>query len=294
MRFRAFPLLFIPVLALAQSSPWEYQQEEAARFFAGLNSIQTEGWGPINARVLKVQEQLIEFGDGKVFKVVPAQTNTWGQAHANGWILFDISSAAADQPIMAFRLAHEWGHEALGHAANIYHPTGRAWEFKRSPTQHEDEADEFAGRFLAKYNYDLDTVVAHLKRVPQAHGDVSHSTGKQRAETVARAYRELDSSAGRDDDATRDPADCRDECRDTRDTCFDDAMAEFETEASEGLANCTAVGCPCDGLIGISFMRCRQACNDCLERAKLKSLSLGQRGNKKCNDAWLRCKADCD
>lgn len=173
--------------AQRRMTPWEYQQQETARYFRGLASVQTQGWGPINARVLAVEQQLIDYS-GKVFRVVPGQSFQWGQAHAGGWIILDISSASAEKPILAFRLAHEWGHEALGHQPNIYQPSGSPWRFRATPTADEDAADEYAGKFLATYHYDLDSVTSYLRSLPAMPGDFQHSDGPRRARIVETAY----------------------------------------------------------------------------------------------------------
>ena len=166
----------------AQAQLQNQLNEENQAAMAGTIEIQTHGWGRISARVNRVIAQL-ESWSGEQFTVVPTQTFNWGQAHANGIIYFDVSSAMQSDSVLAFRLAHEWGHEALGHQPNIYNPMGRA-RMIMSPTQDEDEADVYAGKFLCSNGYDVDEVEANLRRYPAITGD-SHSSGAQRAQNVA-------------------------------------------------------------------------------------------------------------
>ena len=58
--------------------------------------------------------------------------------------------------------AHEWGHQALGHQANIYNPYGSTWKIRTSATQTEDEADVYAGKFLATYNYNVKNNIHYI------------------------------------------------------------------------------------------------------------------------------------
>jgi hypothetical protein len=96
--------------------------------------------------------------------VVPAQTGHWGLSNPNGIIMFDLSSTVQDINVTAFRLAHEWGHEAI-------------------PTSDEDAADRYAGEFLCSAGYDVEPVKAELRRYPGIAGD-PHSPGATRAEIV--------------------------------------------------------------------------------------------------------------
>lgn len=167
-------------------SEWQYNQKEAASYFSGLENVQLSGWGGLENKVDPVIAQLVEYS-GESYKVIGVQTNQWGLAYAGGYILFDISSAASSKPILAFRLAHEWGHQVLGHQPNLYHPDGGGWKYRVNSAATEDAADNYAGHFLAKYGYSLDEVVAELNSMPVSN-DKSHSDGKSRAKTVANAY----------------------------------------------------------------------------------------------------------
>jgi hypothetical protein len=60
--------------------------------------------------------------------------------------------------------------------------------FRASPTADEDAADAYAGRFLARYGYSLQSVVQYLQSLPYSPGDFQHSDGPDRARTVADAY----------------------------------------------------------------------------------------------------------
>ncbi len=181
----------ILVILLSQSSlaqeSWEWQQEEVSRYFSGLNEIRMQGWGRLNYKVNSVVEQLIS-DTNEVYRVVPGQTFSIGQAHMGGWIILDISTATKNQDILAFWLAHEWAHQHLGHQANIYNPQGNIWKYRKTPTADEDAADHWAGGFLARSGYPIQNILNHLNDLPVAHGDYAHSNGDRRARIVAKAY----------------------------------------------------------------------------------------------------------
>lgn len=167
-------------------TPWQFNQAETELFFKGAASIQTQGWGPTNAKVQTVVKQLVAYS-GDSWKVVPGQTFQWGQAHVGGWIILDISSASASDDILAFRLSHEWGHESLGHTST-YNQMMAAWKFKMNPTGDEDAADVYAARFMATYNYDIEDAHDQLRSMPPSPPWDTHSTGIVRARRVRKAY----------------------------------------------------------------------------------------------------------
>ena len=121
------------------------------------------------------------------YPIIFGQIFNWGQAHNGGLIIIDYSTIQKDKNILAFVFAHEWGHQALGHQANIYHPSGSTWRYRSSPTESEDEADVYAGKFLANYGYNLNIVYNYLYSLPETD-DHTHSSGKDRAELVKSGY----------------------------------------------------------------------------------------------------------
>lgn len=180
-------LALLYAAATAAMEPWEYQQQEAQQYFNGLAQIQYSGWGPTNYKVQKIIAELVQFS-GESYRVIPGQTFQWGQAHADGWIILDISTATGPNDLLAFKLAHEWGHQALGHQPSIYHPAGSAWRFKMNPTDDEDDADRYAGRFLRASGHPLAPVVAYLRALPPTPPGDTHSSGSRRAELVTEGY----------------------------------------------------------------------------------------------------------
>jgi hypothetical protein len=208
-RFAALGAVFLifsagTVVAQQRMTPWQYNAKEAQNAFAGFRSIQASGWGPLNARVLHVQSQLVEYSH-QVYRVIPAQNFDWGSAHAGGWILLDISSATASDEVLAFRLAHEWGHQALGQQPNFFHPMGRGWAFQSNSTQDEDDADTYAGKFLATYHYALEPVLRELRSMPASPAGDSHSDGAMRARIVERAFDSVAGGSGQQSDPEPDP-----------------------------------------------------------------------------------------
>lgn len=133
-----------------------------------------------------VYQKLAEYS-GMNFPVVFNQTFHWGEAHYGGLIILDYSTINKNEDVLAFMFAHEWAHQALGHQPNLYKPNGSYWRVKTSSTQYEDEADFYAGQFLRQYNYDVDAVVSYLRSLPDFEGK-EHSSGKERANTVLKAY----------------------------------------------------------------------------------------------------------
>jgi hypothetical protein len=116
-------------------------------------------------RTYEIYKQLVEYS-GMDYPIVFGQTFNWGQAHNGGLIIIDYSTINKNSHILAFVFAHEWGHQALGHQANIYHPSGSSWRYRSSSTQSEDQADIYSGKFLATYGYDLNTVYTIYPHFP--------------------------------------------------------------------------------------------------------------------------------
>lgn len=133
-----------------------------------------------------IYRQLVDYS-GMQFTYVLGQTYQWGQAHVGGVIVLDRSSAVKPKDILAFMMAHEWGHEALGHEPNLYHPYGQPWGFRALGRSEEDAADAYAGQFLAKRDYDVCAVTRFLKSTPKSPTGDTHSDGPERAENIAEA-----------------------------------------------------------------------------------------------------------
>lgn len=187
-------------------TPWQWQQEEVARYFAGMTAIQLRGWGELAQKVNPIIFELVQYS-GMAFRVVPAQTFNIGQAHVGGWILLDLSTATRPRDELAFWLAHEWGHEALGHQPNFYLPAGNPWRIRMTPTADEDAADQWAGAFVCAAGYDIGAVTAALRRLPRVHADQAHSNGEERARYALAGYAAAGCSAsgGGDGQVTAGP-----------------------------------------------------------------------------------------
>src|SRR5262245_2524438 len=96
----------------------------------------------INQRVYAIWTQLVR-STGQMFPVVPAQQNTLGQALANGVILLDLSVAGdAEEAVTAFWLAHEWGHQVMGHPRLTITRVGQ-FITALGGTSAEDDADRW-------------------------------------------------------------------------------------------------------------------------------------------------------
>jgi len=178
-------LLTLAVLtsdALAQrQSMTEYQLRELRDAVKGIVLSQEQ-----SSNLWEIYRQLNEYS-GELFPIVLGQTFQWGQAHAGGVIIFDRSIAAKPKDVAAFVMAHEYGHQVLGHQPNFYKPFGSVWRFRPSATSDEDAADAWAGEFLARYDYDICAVAKFLERTPRSPNSDTHSDGPERAQNVKSA-----------------------------------------------------------------------------------------------------------
>src|SRR5207344_3342182 len=124
---------------------------------------------------------------GMNYQFLLGQTFQWGQAHAGGIIILDRSITVKQKDVIAFVMAHEWGHEALGHQPNLYHPMGSPWRLRTLPTSDEDAADEYSAEFLQKNDFDVCAVARFLRNTPRTYPGDSHSDGVDRAQHVMEA-----------------------------------------------------------------------------------------------------------
>lgn len=124
----------------------------------------------------------------QAYPVVPTQEFTIGQALPNGVVLLDLSIAGdPDVEVTAFWLAHEYGHQVLGHPSLLVTPMGQ-YVAAVAGTYHEDAADEWAAEFLDAAGYSVEPVLSFLCAMPGGGYGDSHSDGPTRASNVAAAY----------------------------------------------------------------------------------------------------------
>ncbi len=152
-------------------------------YFGELARLDLE-WSPQDSPLALIYRQLKEFS-GVDYRIVPGQAVEWGQAHSNGIILVSMSAFQKPNPILVYRLAHEWGHEALEHQSNLYPTTGEMWEFRLSLIREEEQADIYAGGFLAEYDYSLEQIIPYLGTLPD---HFRQRDAFIRAETLSTAY----------------------------------------------------------------------------------------------------------
>ena len=152
-------------------------------YFGELARLDLE-WSPQDSPLALIYRQLKEFS-GVDYRIVPGQAVEWGQAHSNGIILVSMSAFQKPKPILVYRLAHEWGHEALEHQSNLYPTTGEMWEFRLSLAREEEQADIYAGGFLAEYDYSLEQIIPYLGTLPD---HFRQRDAFIRAETLSTAY----------------------------------------------------------------------------------------------------------
>lgn len=133
-----------------------------------------------------IHYQLVRF-TGQHYPIILAQPVAWRHGHVEGLIIVDQSLIDLDRNISAFVFAHEWAHLILGHQPNIYRTGDNVWEYHASAAKSEDEADIYAGKFLAVFGYEPDMVYDYLSALPESE-DHTHSTGKKRVELVRKGY----------------------------------------------------------------------------------------------------------
>lgn len=177
-------LLFATATVLAQGS-LTLEQENV------INDLKAACGGKItnassDPKAATILYQLARF-TGVKYPVIFGQTVDWGYGHFGGVIIIGQSSIDKDRNILAFIFAHEWAHQLLGHQPNMYRASNSVWKYNASPAQSENEADIYAGKFLAIFGYKPDLVYDYLLALPESDRH-THSTGKKRAELVRQGY----------------------------------------------------------------------------------------------------------
>jgi hypothetical protein len=150
-------MLFMIGFLNAQDSKQENIFKQWDLYFNGVYQLQEKNY---TAKV--IYNQLVSFSKMN-FYVYYADSFPWGYANFGGAILLDKSALEKPIDILAFIMAHEWAHGALGHRANLNNPTENDWNYNTGTTLEELEADEYAGRFLAEYNYNYWPVTLFIK-----------------------------------------------------------------------------------------------------------------------------------
>ena len=139
-----------------------------------------------NDRALKIWSKLVDYSHQR-FRVLPAQNFTMGQALQGGTVLLDVALLAYDESVTAFWMAHEYGHQVLGHPALTATPLGQFIAMSAG-TANEDAADRWSGGFMKAVHYPIEPTLNFLCRMPSGGRGDSHSEGPARAGQVARAY----------------------------------------------------------------------------------------------------------
>jgi hypothetical protein len=175
-----------------------YQIGEIEDYFKGISNL------PINdLKAKEIYSDLCDYSNMN-FTIYYVQTFNWGQARYGGIIFLDISALQKSTPILAFIMGHEWGHQALGHAPNIYYPYGN---FVYTQIKQEDQADYYAGIFLASKGYDVQPVLTFLRNLPLTSKWDTHSSGKKRAQLVFAGYKSLKNTKSTNDLQMKSPYD---------------------------------------------------------------------------------------
>ena len=140
----------------------------------------------VQQRVVSIWMQLAQ-DTGRNYPVLQAQNYTAGQALPNGVILLDLSIAGNPNPeVTAFFLAHEWGHQVMGHPQQgaMTMMTMGPYYAAMTSRPNEDAADVYAAQFIKRHGYNVQPILNFLNSIPIVPGD-THSPGSQRANNVA-------------------------------------------------------------------------------------------------------------
>jgi hypothetical protein len=182
-------LLFVAVMAAFTSScstAAPITKPPAISWLVSHNMLADES-GSSSNDLRKIEQQLSRFSHKDVAVVVTAPRSfDWGQSHLGEAIVFDPREEG-DQNLIAYRLAHEWGHEVLAHEPTMYSPDGQTYRFRRSTAQEERGADLFAGDFMAQHGYSIDAACRQLSSYDSIPWD-SRSSGKVRCDSLREGY----------------------------------------------------------------------------------------------------------
>jgi len=145
--------------------------------------------------VEKLHEQLKSYS-GKNFHIIPYKVEGGGVAIPDGYIMIDLPSVAVAEEVLVGVIAHEWGHQVLGHPKHLpVHPDKPVDSFSlQISRQNEREADAYAAKFMAKHGYNVKAFVDYLKRAPQSNAHFfnksTHDSVLARAAHIEKIYNE--------------------------------------------------------------------------------------------------------
>ena len=185
-RIYCYAIMLIAMLFCRGANAQDYYDKEMIDFLRGQMNLQYLT-NPYNSPLSFVYKQLVEYS-GVAIPIYFGQNFTKGQAHGNGIIILDISVLSKPQPVIAFWLAHEWGHIYLGHVSNFRQPYSSYWEYQSDVAEKENEADQYSYEFLYKYKYPINEIVAELNGLPKYNADEIHMPGDVRSANLFRYY----------------------------------------------------------------------------------------------------------
>lgn len=132
-------------------------------------------------RLIPIAHQLEAYAS-KSFLLTSGQNGVRALAKEPGIIELDYATLNKSNEELAFTLAHEWGHHALGHLRNK-HVKKR---MKITDEEAEHSADFYAGLFLGYHDYDLKKLLEPKLHMPD--GNSCHGTRIERAQIIARGF----------------------------------------------------------------------------------------------------------
>ena len=205
-------ILLIAVLCLPVYAAFDSQTEAVADVTGKTKTVAN-----YHKRVNSITGELSKFS-GKKYPVIIQECKGWAEARDDGMVVIDLTiSRTRARDVVAFLIAHEWGHLTLGHvkkpgrleqpvtipdapvipgkvvpSSNINPYTISTAMFSR---RDEREADSYAVKFMAHKKYDVESFVKFLLAVPDDqrlhYGLHTHDTREVRTEFIREKYKAL-------------------------------------------------------------------------------------------------------
>ena len=137
--------------------------------------------GEYQQRLIPIVHQLRKFS-GKSFPIEFERHYRRGVAKTGGAISLDFATLKKPLSELALTLAHEWGHQSMGHLTNNYCAHAAGIPIPEA----ERQADYYGGIFLGVYGYDIEELLKIKLSMPET--DPVHGTRFERACMIMQGY----------------------------------------------------------------------------------------------------------
>lgn len=132
-------------------------------------------------RLIPIVKQLRTFS-GKNFPIQFERNYRRGLAKPGGVISIDFATLKKPISELALTVAHEWGHQSMGHLTNNYCAHAAGIPIPEA----ERQADYYGGIFLGVHGYDIDEVLKIKLSMPET--DPIHGTRFERACVIMQGF----------------------------------------------------------------------------------------------------------